>query len=121
MGRGRRLWSLCAALLASLVLAPVCRAQLVPARTYYGKDRPIPMTVTIPPGMEGEAEIHLLSAGPTGSIAARPAPVTPGLVNLATLFPDLWTTTQPRVLYAQLVVGEKKVGPAVERCGYGKR
>ncbi len=117
MGRGGRLWSLCAALLAALALAPVCRAQLVPARTYYGKDRPIPMTVTIPSGMEGEAEIHLLPPGPTGSAAAaeaaQPAPVAPGLVNLATLFPDLWITTQPRVLYAQLVVGGEKVGPAV--------
>lgn len=120
------LWRVAAVLLP----APVCVAQLVPERTYYGKDRPIPMTVSVPEGMEGEVEVLLL-APVTAEVVAR-APAAEGPVNLATLLPRLWRPPAaggsapgsggqsaspdegiPPLLYAQLAVGGVKVGPAV--------
>jgi peptidyl-prolyl cis-trans isomerase B (cyclophilin B) len=69
------------------------------------------MTVKLPEGAAGEAEVQLLA--PQTAEVVEKAPVTPGAVNLAEKFTMLWTTAAPRLLYAQLVVGGKKVGPAV--------
>jgi len=74
------------------------------------------MTVRVPPDVKGEPAIMLLEA-----VTAEPrrrAAVAPGAVNLAALFPALWgegspPSATPVLVYAQLVVGEAKVGPAV--------
>jgi peptidyl-prolyl cis-trans isomerase B (cyclophilin B) len=96
-------------------------AQLTPDRTYYGVDRGVPMTARVDPpapiaGSESAltaegVEIRLLEPGTTKVVAAAPAAA--GAVDLATLFPDIWKTASPRLLYAQLVVGGRKLGPAV--------
>ncbi len=109
-----------AALLA-LALADAAGAQLVPTRLYYGIDRAVPMTVTLPPGAAGDPVIELfdpLPAAPAGQDSEPPAPVASapavrGVVDLATHFPSLWTAEHPHVLYAQLSVGGKQVGAPV--------
>lgn len=99
------------AVLAALSLAAAASAQLTPDRQYYGVHRPIPMTVA---AAGGEARIELFAPDtpPQGGPLASAA-VEPGGVNIASLFPRLWADQSPRVLYAQLVVDEKRLGPPV--------
>lgn len=111
----RRYRSLFAAPLL-LLLAPGAGAQLQPERLYYGKDRQIPIAVEIPGDMEGEARVEIFD--PITAInndeAREPvmtASVAAGRVDFASLFPDFWETDDPRLRYAQLVVGDTKIGP----------
>jgi peptidyl-prolyl cis-trans isomerase B (cyclophilin B) len=103
------------AALAALVPAAAAIAQLTPDRTYYGINRAIPMTVHIPAEAKGEAEVQLLA--PVTAEVKGSASVVEGRVDLAGLFPVLWRRPAPptpqSLLYAQLVVSGKKVGPAV--------
>lgn len=99
--------SLCFGMFCSL---PV-HAQLAPDRLYNGINREIPITVSIPAGKEGEAVIELLRPVTAEKLAT--ASVLPGKVNLATLFPNLWNTKTPSLVYAQLSVGGEKIGPAL--------
>jgi peptidyl-prolyl cis-trans isomerase B (cyclophilin B) len=107
------------ALFAMGAQAGPATAQLTPERTYYGRYRPVPMNVRIPPGQKGEPVIALLDA--VTAIRRASSPVGPGTVNLEVLFPSLWqekkpeekTPEIPRLVYAQLIVGDKKIGPAV--------
>lgn len=85
--------------------------QLVPEREYYGINRTIPMTVALPEGVAGEVQIALLTPVEAKEVAVAAA--AEGSVDLAGLFPVLWTTTEPTVLYAQLRVDDRPVGPAV--------
>lgn len=102
-------------LVACLFPAFAACGQLTPDRTYYGINRSIPMTVNIPPGVEGAPSIQLL-APETAEVKATAA-VVAGKVDLAGLFPMLWRPARPPtkadLVYAQLVVGGTKVGPAV--------
>lgn len=111
-GAGRRLLAtlVSCACLAS-VCAPRADAQLTPDRLYYGISRPIPMHVAVPKGATGAIEIALLA--PVTAKVQEKAAATEGAVDLAALFPVLWTRTVPELQYAQLMVGGAKVGPAV--------
>lgn len=101
-----------AATLAAALLAPTpASAQLKPERAYYGVNRPIPVTVQKPSGVEGEVVIDLLA--PATAERLQTASVVPGPVDLASLFPLLWTTQNPRTMYAQLRIGDTPVGPAL--------
>lgn len=95
----------------ALALPGPARAQLVPERTYYGVNRPIPMSVTVPAGAAGEASIQLFA--PQAAEPSATAAASAGPVNLATLFPSLWTDKAPKLVYAQLVVGDRRIGPPV--------
>ncbi|MDX2117937.1 MAG: peptidylprolyl isomerase [Planctomycetota bacterium] len=88
-------------------------AQLTPDRLYYGIDRPVPMKVTIPEGKAGDPSIQLFTPAGTEPIAT--ASVLAGPVNLATLFADLWKPKdgKPAIHYAQLVVGNERIGAPV--------
>lgn len=103
------------ALVAACIPAAVASAQLTPDRTYYGINRSIPMTVRIPADAAGEAVVQLLA--PVSAEVRASASVVAGGIDLAGLFPVLWRPAAPptaqSLLYAQLVVGGKKVGPAV--------
>ena len=90
------------------LLASVARAQLVPDRLYYGIDRTIPMTVTA----EGD-DVTIKLFDPSDSSEIASAPAMAGGVDLAGLFPSLWTTQRDAVLYAQLFVGDAPVGAPV--------
>ncbi|HYE01607.1 MAG TPA: peptidylprolyl isomerase [Phycisphaerales bacterium] len=94
------------------ILTPAARAQLRPDRLYYGVNRAAPMTVEVPAGSAaGDVTLALLEAG-TAKVLHR-APATAGSVDLAALFPALWKEQPRKVLYAQLMLGEQKLGPAV--------
>jgi peptidyl-prolyl cis-trans isomerase B (cyclophilin B) len=86
-------------------------AQVTPDRTYYGVGRAIPMTVSLPDGVEGDLSIGLLSS--SSADVMEKADVLVGAVDLAGLFPSLWSQTEPVVQYAQLFAGDEKVGSAV--------
>lgn len=100
----------CAAAAVLAIVSSPAAAQLEPSREYYGIDRTIPMQVSLPEGVAGEVEIGLYSAsGEEVAVAAA----SEGGVDLAGLFPVLWTGDTPRTLYAQLLVDDKGVGAPV--------
>lgn len=99
------------ALCASLVACCGASAQVTPDRTYYGVDRAIPMQVNVPAGVSGDARIDIYPAGVKEP--AMTASVVAGGVNLAALFPDLWAKKSATLMYAQLAVGDKKIGAPV--------
>lgn len=86
-------------------------SQLTPERLYFGINREIPVIVAVPEGKQGEAVVELLR--PQSGEVVSTASVLPGKVNFATLFPNLWNTKTPSLLYAQLSVGGDKIGPAL--------
>lgn len=86
-------------------------ARLTPERLYSGFNRDVPVLVSVPDGVEGDIAIALFDAGSTEPRETRP--VTPGRVNLATLFPLLWTDAQPTLRYAQLTVAGERVGAPI--------
>lgn len=87
-------------------------AQLTPSRTYFGADRPMPITVASPAGSEGSLGIKLLDA--ENAVVEQLAAVEAGEVDLAQLFPTLWESQgSQEVVYAQLYAGEEPVGPAI--------
>lgn len=118
-----------ALLWATLVAPATVHAQLTPDRTYYGIDRPMPMTVAAPPrdrpapladGVPGPPApepapalltIELLAFGDTSPVAS--SHVLEGRIDMASLFPELWTSRPPRVLYAQLRVDGRETGSPV--------
>jgi peptidyl-prolyl cis-trans isomerase B (cyclophilin B) len=98
------------------LLARVASAQVTPEKRYFGVDRPVPMRVGFPEGVTGEATLVLYDLrkrnDPTHQgIASKPVPGGP--IDLAALFPEVWTSQSPRPLAAQLVVEGKRIGPAV--------
>ncbi len=100
--------------MAAATLSALCglaHAQLKPDHLYNGVDRPLPMTVTRPAGKEGELSIQLLE--PVTATVVKSQPVKEGPINLSSLFPELWTESTHRLLYAQLVAADQRVGPAV--------
>lgn len=116
-------------LLAMLWLANATFAQLTPDRTYYGINRAVPMSVQSPPPdrrpplAEGEPGppapepppsplvIELHAFGDASPVAS--SSVLEGRVDMAALFPELWTSRPPRLLYAQLRAGDREVGSPV--------
>lgn len=100
-----------AAILALLCLAAPALAQLTPSRLYFGVNRAMPMTLEVPAGASGEVEIALFE--PDGAEPIEKASAEAGRVDLAGLFPVLWTRSEPGVLYAQAMVGGTQVGAPV--------
>lgn len=94
--------------LVALLLPGLASAQLVPDRLYYGVDRTMPMTVTA----DGD-DITIKLFNPADSSELADAPAVAGGVDLASLFPTLWTDKRQAVLYAQLVVGGSPTGAPV--------
>ncbi len=86
-------------------------AQVTPVRDYYGVDRSIPVEVTRPAGVEGPLSIQLLE--PITAAVVASSSVEAGRVDLATHFPILWRAPAPRLLYAQVLAGDRKIGPAL--------
>jgi cyclophilin family peptidyl-prolyl cis-trans isomerase len=93
------------------MVSPTVMAQLSTDFPYNGIGRPFPIRVHIPGGARGEASVQLLE--PVTADIVDKARVTAGVQDLAKLFPDLWTLKRPKLVYAQLVVGDEKVGPAL--------
>ncbi|MEZ6233152.1 MAG: peptidylprolyl isomerase [Phycisphaerales bacterium] len=99
-------------LLAALLWASDASAQLTPDKTYYGINRPMAMTVAAPDGVDADGlSVALLRA--VSAEVVESAPVAAGRVDLASLFPALWSRQETPLLYAQLMAGDEKIGPAV--------
>lgn len=107
----RRKSTVLAATLGVACLSTTAMAQLTPDRMYYGKSRAIPMTVETPTGATGPVQIRLFLHG--GAEPVEVADAEAGRVDLAGLFPVLWTTSSPKLLYAQLFVGKDAIGAPV--------
>jgi len=100
------------AALAPALFGPApAQAQLEPERLYYGRDRAAPMVVRVPEGFAGEARIALFEPG--GEAPIDSAPAAAGRVDVAALFPSIWTREDARLLYAQLELDGSPVGPPV--------
>jgi len=95
------------AIVALLSCPGVCSAQLRADRLYCTVGRAIPVHVQGQPS-KGRHEVVLTEAD--GREVARVA-VLPGPIDLAPLFPTLWSDQPRRVLRAQLLVGGQGVGP----------
>lgn len=109
----RTLSGVVALIAAGLTLgATPALGQLTPDKTYYGIRRAIPMTVAVPAGQDADQAKVALLQPVTGSVVESAA-VAPGRIDLAALFPALWGRQQPALLYAQLMVGDDRIGPAV--------
>lgn len=93
------------------IIAQPAAGQLVPERLYYGVGRSAPMEVRAPETFSGEVSIALHEFGVEAPAARAPAAV--GRVDLAMLFPMLWTRETPTVLYAQLELDGEGFGPPV--------
>ncbi|MGE3107193.1 MAG: peptidylprolyl isomerase [Phycisphaerales bacterium] len=94
-----------------LLAASTARSQVSPDRLYYGIGRAIPMTIAKPADAEGAVTLQLTE--PVTHALVEKAEAAAGAVNLAEKFPALWTTSSPRLLYLQLVVGDKPIGAPV--------
>jgi peptidyl-prolyl cis-trans isomerase B (cyclophilin B) len=115
-GIGRKGIAWASAIAVAFGLGRTSHAQLTPDRTYYGVKRAMPMTVLVPPKAdgkprEGEVRIDLFEVDDVDPVAT--APVLAGKVDVASLFPVVWSGPNPKVRYAQLVVGGEQVGPPV--------
>ncbi|MFO0857007.1 MAG: peptidylprolyl isomerase [Phycisphaerales bacterium] len=113
--RGARTsFAVLASIFCSFSVLSFASAQLTPDpadRTYFGVHRPIPMTVEVPEGKTGEVRIDLFEPGKDQPISTAPA--AKGQVDLAKLFPVLWSGPLPRLRFAQLVVGGEQIGAPV--------
>jgi len=98
-----------ASLLAA-ALACNTLAQLSPERLYYGVHQPINIRVTTPDNIEIDTVIMLQK--PDGT-TIKVAGVVPGVANLATMFPEIWTSPIDGVWYAQLHVGIADIGAPI--------
>ncbi len=99
-------WAL-ASLLATLFAGKDAIAQLTPERLYYGVNQPINIRVATPDNVEIDTAIMLQR--PDGT-TIKVGGVVPGVANLATMFPEIWTTPIDGVWYAQLHVGIADIG-----------
>lgn len=106
--------SIVASVAAWCVTACAASAQLSADRVYNGFGRAVPSTVTAPEGASGELEVRLYGRTEAGAwVPEHSAPAAAGRVDLATMFPVLWTGERPRIRYAQLFVGQTPVGAPV--------
>lgn len=92
-----------------LVVAPSAIAQLRPVRPCALFKQP--MLVTLAAVETGSPEQFIELINPVTSQVIESRPVKPGEVDLADVFPRLWTNDAAQVLYVQAVVGKERVGP----------
>lgn len=92
-------------------IKPTLTDRIVPRKLYNGVGRSFHVTVTSPAAGKGTVEIRLLAAV-TGAEEAK-ATVPQGDVDLAKIFPSLWTKKSPTLLYAQIFANGKPVGAAL--------
>lgn len=98
------------AFLLLLFLAPtLAQAQLSPDQLYFGVGRRVVVTVGVPEGHFAEPSIKLFDATTLKVLASSPA--AKGRVDLASLFPMLWSDKPEFVMLAQLYLDDKAHGP----------
>ena len=95
-------------LLGAFLAASPASAQLTPEHLYTGVGRRIVVQVDAPTRDERNLRVTLHDPA-TGETLAE-SPVALGPIDLAGIFPEIWTG-RPRVLYAQLHMGTAALGP----------
>lgn len=108
------------AILALLVGPGVARASeeaswaLDPVRLYAGVLRSVPVRVVSPSESEREAvlaaELELVEPVRGRVVARASVDLNARSIDLATVFPVLWTARSPRVLYCQLYIDNEPTG-----------
>lgn len=71
----------------------------------------MPFEAKLPEGASGELSVRLYAPGTAEAVATQS--VAAGAIDMASLFPQIWKSAQPRVMYAQLYAGETGVGAPV--------
>lgn len=94
--------------LIASVMPAYAMAQLTPDQLYFGVGRRVVVTVDVPEGSFAEPSIRLLDAATLDEIAVAPA--AKGRVDLASLFPILWSEKPEQVMLAQLYLDTEAVG-----------
>lgn len=92
-------------------ISSAAMAQITPLFPYNGIGRPLLVNVRVPKVLRGDATVQLLE--PVTADVLDKAPIEDGEQDLSKLFPDMWRNKHPKLVYAQLVVGDEKVGPAL--------
>ena len=97
---------------AAMLLAQTAVSQVVPTRTYYGIDRPVPVEISRPQGAEGILTVRLLNVE---SAELARSECEAGPADLASMFEGFWgdEASQSLVRYAQLFAGDTPVGSAI--------
>lgn len=106
------------ACVSALVVASTASAQVSPLRACALVDRPIKLridaaTADAESSAETQETLLLISASTGAVLESRP--VAAGEIDAAQVFPRLWKTDQPQVVFIQAALdakGEKRVGPA---------
>jgi cyclophilin family peptidyl-prolyl cis-trans isomerase len=99
----------------AVILSPACRgasAQLSSSSACAHFKRPIPVRLSAPDARAGEKMSVELIVPATGQVLER-REAPPGDVDLAALFPRLWDTDKPQVLYVQAATAAKDNQPGV--------
>lgn len=86
---------------------PSASARLEPERQYYGANRSVPILIHAP---EDGPPPELRLVDPKTELDVSRAVAAVGLVDIASLFPVLWSASEPGVLYLQLAIGDEAVG-----------
>lgn len=85
----------------------VATARLVPARTYVGVNQPV--LISIEAAGAAHRSLQLINPA-TGDVVEQASVVAEERLDLAALFPTLWTRRSTETLYAQLYEGARPVG-----------
>lgn len=107
-------WSLTAAVavaVATFMCASNVSGQLHAIRPCALAKQPVLVTVDGAESGGPEQSIELINPATAQVIESRP--VKPGEVNLAEIFPRLWTNDNGQVFYLQAVSGKERVGPSL--------
>lgn len=86
--------------------SPPVVSGLVASRLYVGANQPLVVTVNC----DTAEELTVRLVEPVNGAVLEQASVAPGPVDLASMFPTLWTRRTPRTIYAQLFSGETPTG-----------
>ncbi len=86
-------------------------AQLSSQRLYVGANQSVIAIVEDLPDASEPLVVRLLEGGTAAFIES--ASVAPGRIDLAAMFPILWTSRSPRLMYAQLFAGDEPIGSAL--------
>ena len=92
-----------------LLLAHPAIGQLRPVSPCAHLKKPISVVLAAP-GTDSSAQTSIELIDPVSDEVLQSEPAKPGDLDLAEIFPRLWSTDSPRVLLAQALIGKERVG-----------
>jgi cyclophilin family peptidyl-prolyl cis-trans isomerase len=102
----------CLTLIVAALVSQSALSQLVSERQFFGINRSIPMTVQLPENTT-VSSLEIALYAPETDEPLETASVELGGIDLSTLFPILWTRSEPTLLYAQLLIDQTPTGSAM--------